>query len=192
MLALAGVASVLGWSYMRGKARWVSLWGLCLVVLASLVGAAACQAAAATDVGDQPISVKEAQERWRAGFSAASDVLNVAALVLALAGLAAGPQLWEDQMRAAGESRRKRVSRFEPRDVLSWRVWGEIVRGIGAERSALLWLALFVAAWGANVAAAWATRPPDDRAYLLAALAAPAAFGILSTFWMYRGVKRVF
>lgn len=192
MLALAGVASVLGWSYMRGQARWVSLSGVWIVILASLVGGAACQVAASPGVGDQPISEKEAQERWRPGFSAASDVLNVAALVLALAGLSAGPQLWEDQMRADEESRKKHGGRIQPREVLSWRVWGYVVRRIGAERSALLWLTLFLAAWGANLGTAWANWPLDDRGYLLAALTAPAAFGILSTVWMYRGVKRVF
>lgn len=171
MLAFAGLASVLGWSYMRGQARWVSLSGVWAVVVVSLVGAAACQALGLVD---------------------AADVLNVAALVLSLAALAAGPQLWEDQMRSDAESQRKHTAQLDARDVLSWRVWGAAVRRIGAGRSALLWLALFAAAWGANLGTAWATRPLDDRGYLLAALAAPAAFGILSAFWMYRGVSRVF
>lgn len=168
MLALTLGACVLGWSYSRGHGRSVPLALVWLVVALALAGAGGSQSAGAVEL---------------------SELLNMAAFVLSLAGLAAGPALWEAQMQAHRRDPQS-DSRWAGLNVLMGRVWGTWVTRLGAGGAAICWLSLYVVAIGANLAIGWSRRPEDDRTILLLALAAPAAFGLLGTLWMYRAARR--
>lgn len=158
-----------GWSYSRGSARGVPLYAISLVVVASLLGAAAAQA----------LELERTVE-----------VLNVTAIALSLAALASSPGLWEEQIRTDLE-RTRLYQPIQPRDFLSWRGWLKLVDRLGAVRAALAYLGVFGVALLAELVAAALQRPRGEGPFLFIALLAPCLFGLLSTMWVFRGARRL-
>ena len=159
-------ALVLGWSLSHGHTAGVPLYALALVIPLALLAGGIAQLA---------------------GLDSVVEALNVIAIALSLAALPSHPSLWHEQMQA--DLRRIRlVQPIAARDLTSWRGWLKLVDRIGARWAALLYLGLYAVAIGTALVATFGA-PSDRTVYTTLAVLAPAAFGLLSTMWIYRGAR---
>lgn len=169
VLGVLAFSVYLAWGYFRGGARGIPLYGISLVVVASLLGAAGAELL---------------------GLSGAVEALNLAAIALSTAALASSPGLWEDQLRTDLQ-RTRLFQAMRPEDFLSWQGWLKGVDRLGATRAALAYLSVFAVATGGDLVVQWLARPGTDSGLFLIALVAPCLFGSLSALWLYRGARRL-
>lgn len=169
ILGIIGFATLVSWNLWRGRTGILKLYLLSLLVLAALIVAAAAQAL---------------------GAAGLTETANVVAIVFSVAGCATSPGLWQQEMRADLQA----MQLYRPLavgDLASWRGWLKAVDRLGAAWAALGYLLVFCAA----LAAAGATiRPPGpipDRGPFLLALAPTALFALLSSWYIYRGARRL-
>jgi hypothetical protein len=158
----------LAWTLSRGRTAGVPLYGICVVIAATLVAGSIAQ-------------VLNAQ--------GATEALNVTAIALSLAALPSHPVVWEEQMRADLQ-RMRLVHPLRASDLLSWRGWLKLVDRIGARRAAIVYLAIYAFAIAIALAATLGA-PADQTIYTTLASLAPAVFAVMSTTWIYRGARRL-
>lgn len=162
-------ATFLSWSYWRGRKGILRLYIISIVVLIALVSAAASQAL-------QIASVIEPA--------------NLIAIAFSVAGCGTNPTLWREEIRADLEQT-ELLAPLAPGDLFSWKGLLKAVDRIGARLAALAYLALFVAGLVAAGATVQPTGPVPDRTPFLLALTPVALFALLSTWYFYRGARRL-
>lgn len=168
-LAVIGFAILVAWNLWRGTTGFIHLYVLSVLVLLALVSAMVAQ------VFDLRPVIEPA---------------NLAAIALSLAGCASSPRLWQEEME--GDLKDTELYRpLAPSDWFSWRGWLKAVDRIGAGAAALAYLGLFGVVIAGVALTVQPVGPAADRGPSLFALAPAAVFAGLSTWYLYRGVRRL-
>jgi hypothetical protein len=115
---------------------------------------------------------------------------NLVAIAFSCAGLASSPTLWRDEIRKNMEGL-VIYGPFEARDLLSWRAWLRLVDRQGARSAALIYLGIFTIAIAAAASTVQPSNPSGDRMALVLSLAPVAVFAVLSSYYLYRGARRL-
>ena len=167
-LAVIGVAIFLAWNLWRGRAL-IPLYYMCGLVLVSLVASFIVQVE---------------------NFGAAIDPANIAAISFALAACAGSSTLWQQEIGRDLEGT-KVYAPFALADLRSWRALLKTVDRIGAGPAALIYLLVYAIAIAAVAATVRPVGPGADRAAFVFSLAPTALFALLSTWYLYRGARRL-
>ena len=169
VLAILALAIYLAWNVFRGRTGGIPLYLVCVAIAASLLGSAAAQLMA---------------------LAAAIEPLNVLTVSLSLAAMSAPFSLWEQQMARDLQSTRVYGS-LRPADLLTWRAMLKLVDRAGARGAALIYLGGFALAVVVALAATVRAQPADAILLVAVTIGVPAAFALLSAFWIYRSARRL-
>jgi hypothetical protein len=168
-VAVLGMATFLCWSFWSGK-RTIPLYALSLIALIGLLLAAVTQFLQITTL---------------------LEPANALAIGFSFAGCAAGPSLWQDEIRQDLEKAPRLYAAFTSRDLLSWRGLLKLVDRMGSLRTALVYLLPWVAGLAALETTLRPSGPLFDRTFVWLAHAPIAAFALLSAWYLYRATRRL-
>lgn len=169
ILGIIAFATLVAWNLWRGQTGILKLYLLSLLVLAALVLAAVAQTLDAPGL---------------------TETANSVAIFFSLAGCTTRPGLWQQEIGA--DLRETHIyDPLRPGDLVSWRGWLKAVDRCGAAWAALAYLLAYAIAL---LAVGLTIRPPgpaSDRGAFLLALAPIALFALLSSWYIYRGARRL-